>query len=135
MGICATYSLLMPWSAHCKVMSVVDLSPVLGVLRPTLMGDPRSTTRSHANALRCGVAITGLLAHCIFSARSQAIHCKCPLCSCAVSRRSLHDVHSEVVVTSVQRKRSVPTVMRSPWTKLYAFSLSVLYKVDLSIVS
>ena len=40
-----------------------------------------------------------------------------------------------VVVTSVQRKRSVPTVMRSPWTKLYAFSLSVLYKVDLSIVS
>ena len=59
---------------------------------PCTHGRSHSTTRSLANALRCGVAVTGLHAHIIFSAKSKPFTARVPVLLCNFPKISGTDV-------------------------------------------
>ena len=145
-SLCAIKHSPSAWAGFATKLTVTVARTKLctWILRPALMGDLHSTTRSRANALRCGVAVTGLHAHVVFSAKLKPS-------TASVSRAfvqfpedlwlrradpcEFHDALQRFVVSSVERRRSVPTVMTFPRRNSHVFSLSELSEVNLGDAS
>ena len=67
-------------------LTVANTKLCIQIFHPALMGDPTNTTRGLANALHCGVSVTDLHAHVIFSAKSRPSTARVPVLLCSFSK-------------------------------------------------
>ena len=131
---------------QCRVFVLFNTLPQLGWLCAQADRNTHrcwgKTLHSHlspciclANALHCGVAVTDLHAHVIFSTKPRPSTARVPVLLCSFPKIFGADAQILAAACSVQRKCSVPAVMTFPPRSSYVFFLSALSEVDLGDVS